>query len=59
MRGRGRSKRPMAGEGVPDQCLFVLDDAQFDAFVEVLESPPKQDIKLEALLRRRRVWSSG
>lgn len=40
----------MAGEWLPTNVFFVLDDAQFDAFAEVLESPPAPDPKLRALL---------
>jgi uncharacterized protein (DUF1778 family) len=39
-----------------DQRLFVLNDADFDAFLEALDNPGPPDAKLVALARRIPAW---
>jgi uncharacterized protein (DUF1778 family) len=39
-----------------DQRLFVLEPAQYDAFVAALDRPPPAGAKLKALMKRRPLW---
>ena len=39
-----------------DRRLFILNDADFDAFVDALENPPPPGPKLRALMRRVPPW---
>ena len=39
-----------------DQRLFVLDEAQHDAFMRVLDEPPQPNEKLKRLLRSKAPW---
>lgn len=50
--------RAQAIDVLLDQRLFVLNDADFDAFKAMLDSPPKPDPKLRALLARTPPWES-
>lgn len=52
------SARALAVDVLLDQRLFVLEDAQFDAFVDALDHPPAPGPKLRAMAQRRRVWEA-
>jgi uncharacterized protein (DUF1778 family) len=39
-----------------DRTFFALDDKRFQAFVELLDAPPKANPKLLQLLARRAPW---
>jgi uncharacterized protein (DUF1778 family) len=41
-----------------DQRLFVLENRDFDAFVEALDKAPPAGAKLKALMARRPPWRS-
>jgi uncharacterized protein (DUF1778 family) len=48
--------RKAAEDAVLDQRLFVLDDAQFEAFNKALDTPIAENVKLQALLARKPAW---
>jgi uncharacterized protein (DUF1778 family) len=50
------SARRNAVDVLLDQRLFVLEPAQFDAFVTALDNPPPAGPKLKALMKRRPPW---
>lgn len=50
------SARQHAIDVLLDQRLFVLDSAQYDEFVQVLDNPPAPNAKLKALMKRRPAW---
>jgi uncharacterized protein (DUF1778 family) len=50
------SARREAIDVLLDQRLFVLDEADYAAFVQALDSPPAPGPKLKALLRRVPAW---
>ncbi|BBS49891.1 hypothetical protein WP5S18E05_P11750 (plasmid) [Klebsiella quasipneumoniae] len=41
-----------------DQCLFLLDDNQFEAFIEELDAPitPERKVRIDNLLNRTSPW---
>lgn len=39
-----------------DQRLFLLDPEQWDAFIAILDSPPRPNERLAALMARRPIW---
>ncbi|OON34702.1 hypothetical protein BTJ39_23340 [Izhakiella australiensis] len=39
-----------------DQRLFVADEVQFSAFIKAIETPVKENTKLEALMKRKSPW---
>jgi uncharacterized protein (DUF1778 family) len=47
-----------AEETILDQRLFVLDEAQWEAFIALLDAPPRPDERLMALLARRPSWET-
>lgn len=50
------SARAAAIDALLDRRLFVLGDAQFDAFVDALDTPPAPGPKLRALMTRTPAW---
>jgi len=50
------SARQSAIDVLLDQRLFVLDSAQYDAFMQALDNPPPAGPKLKALMKRRPLW---
>jgi uncharacterized protein (DUF1778 family) len=50
------SARARAEETILDQRLFVLDDADYKAFLAVLDAPAKPDKALRARMRRKPAW---
>ena len=50
------SARTAAVDVLLDQRLFTLDPAQYDAFVDALDNPPKPGPKLRSLLQRKPAW---
>jgi len=52
------SARQQAIDVLLDQRLFRLTSENFDAFLNMLESPPEPDPKLKALLRRKPAWQA-
>lgn len=50
------SARLQAIDVLLDQRLFALDSDRYDAFVDLLDNPPKAGPKLRALLRRVPAW---
>jgi len=45
-----------AEEVLLDRCLFVLDDAAYSKFTELLDRAPKSNTKLRALLDKKAPW---
>lgn len=45
-----------AQDALADRRLFVLDDAQWDAFEAALDAPPEDNPALRALLARTPAW---
>jgi len=39
-----------------DQRLFVTDEAQFSAFIQAIEAPVEENVKLRALMGRKSPW---
>ncbi|WP_226053209.1 DUF1778 domain-containing protein [Dickeya chrysanthemi] len=39
-----------------DQRLFLVNDEQYDAFIQVLESPVADNPRVNALLNRKSPW---
>lgn len=39
-----------------DQQFFELEDAQYQAFVDVLDAPPAPNDRLKALMQRKPAW---
>jgi uncharacterized protein (DUF1778 family) len=37
---------------------YILNEADWDAFVATLDSPPPPNAKLKALLRRQPIWTA-
>jgi len=52
------SARVEAIDVLLDQRLFVLDDAQYEAFVQALDNPPAPGPRLKALLKRAPAWDA-
>ncbi len=52
------SARRNAIDVLIDQRLFVLENWDFDAFVEALDKAPPAGTKLKALMARRPPWRS-
>lgn len=52
------SARTRAVDVLLDQRLFVLDDTNYDAFVDALDNPPEPGPKLRALMQRKPIWSA-
>lgn len=50
------SARREAIDVLLDQRLFILNDADFEAFSEALNQPREPDPKLRALMSRRPAW---
>ena len=50
------SARTQAIDVLLDQRMFVLDGADYDAFVKVLDNPPTPGPKLKALMQRKPPW---
>ena len=50
------SARAAAIDALLDRRFYVLDDTQFDAFVDALDHPPAPGPKLRSLLRRVPAW---
>lgn len=50
------SARREAIDVLLDQRLFLLNDADFDAFSEALNRPAARDPKLRALMNRKPAW---
>lgn len=48
--------REKAIEVILDRRLFLLNDADWDAFTKHLDEPPAPNAKLKALLSRTPVW---
>jgi uncharacterized protein (DUF1778 family) len=47
-----------AFDTLADRRVFVLDDAQWQAFVAALERPPADNPKLRRLLARKPAWEA-
>ena len=45
-----------AQDTLADRRLFLLDDAQWDAFEAALDAPPEDNPALRALLARKPAW---
>jgi uncharacterized protein (DUF1778 family) len=52
------SARERAAEVLLNRTLFVLKGADWDAFVDALDSPPPPNAKLKALLARKAPWEN-
>jgi uncharacterized protein (DUF1778 family) len=52
------SARQKAEDVLLDQRLFMLDDAKYQAFVRILESPPKKHDALRKLLADKAPWET-
>lgn len=50
------SARNRAEDVLLDRRLFLLDEAQYEAFVRTLDAPPRPGRELRALLSRRAPW---
>jgi uncharacterized protein (DUF1778 family) len=50
------SARRQAVDVLLDQRLFVLEPAQYAAFMQALDNPPPAGPKLKALMKRRPLW---
>ena len=45
-----------AQDVVLDQCLFGMDEVQYQKFVEMLDTPPTHNQKLHTLLTAKAPW---
>jgi uncharacterized protein (DUF1778 family) len=50
------SARQHAIDVLLDQRLFILEGDQYDAFMRVLDNPPRAGTRLKALMKRRPRW---
>ena len=50
------SSRREAEEAILDQRLFFLDDKAHEAFVAMLDAPPKPNAALKKLMARKPAW---
>lgn len=50
------SARRQAEEALLDQRLFFLDSKTHEQFLALLDSPPKPNNRLKALMKRKPVW---
>jgi uncharacterized protein (DUF1778 family) len=48
--------RRRAADVLLDQTLFALDDAQYRAFVDLLDNPPKPNAELVKLAATKAPW---
>ena len=47
-----------AADALSDRRVFLLDEAQWDAFHAALDAPPRDNPALRALLARKPVWEA-
>jgi uncharacterized protein (DUF1778 family) len=52
------SARTLATDVVLDQRYFVLQQENYDAFVDALNMAPQNNTKLQALLQRKPIWAT-
>jgi uncharacterized protein (DUF1778 family) len=50
------SARQKAEDVLLDQRLFMLDDEKYQAFLEILEAPPRKNAELKKLLAEKAPW---
>ena len=50
------SARRQAEEAILDQRVFFLDAKQHEAFLALLDAPPKPNAALKALMKRKPAW---
>jgi uncharacterized protein (DUF1778 family) len=50
------SARQKAQDVLLDQRLFMLDDEKYQAFLEILEAPPRKNTELKKLLAEKAPW---
>jgi uncharacterized protein (DUF1778 family) len=50
------SARRQAEEALLDQRVFFLDSKAHEKFLAILDSPPKLNNRLKALMKRKPVW---
>lgn len=50
------SARRQAEEALLDQRVFFLDSKAHEKFLALLDSPPKLNNRLKALMKRKPVW---
>ena len=50
------SARRQAEEAILDQRVFFLDSKAHERFLALLDSPPKLNNRLKALMKRKPVW---
>ena len=50
------SARRQAEDALLDQRVFFLDSKAHEKFLALLDSPPKLNNRLKALMKRKRVW---
>ena len=50
------SARRQAEEALLDQRVFFLDSKAHEKFLALLDSPPKLNSRLKALMKRKPVW---
>jgi uncharacterized protein (DUF1778 family) len=50
------SARRQAEETLLDQRVFFLDSKAHEKFLAILDSPPKLNNRLKALMKRKPVW---
>ena len=50
------SARRQAEEALLDQRVFFLDSKAHEKFLALLDSPPKLNNRLKALMKRKAVW---
>jgi uncharacterized protein (DUF1778 family) len=50
------SARRQAEEALLDQRVFFLDSKTHEKFLALLDSPPKPNNRLRALMKRKPVW---
>ena len=48
--------RRQAEDALLDQRVFFLDSKAHEKFLALLDSPPKLNNRLKALMKRKRVW---
>lgn len=63
--GRSRSDfmieaaRRAAEDAILEQAAVLVDRADYDRFLEILEAPPEPNEKLQAILRAPTPWKAG
>ena len=50
------ASRRAAQETLLDTTLFVVDGATFNRFKALLDAPPKANVRLQELMRKRAPW---